>query len=114
LKVRIKTSLAGLDFSYVNGDEAELPDEMAKSWIKAGVAESGEGFVVVDDQENTENAETENGKQTQKEENMGEDEEERPSVTGIKHVGGGWYELSNGEKVHGKQAATEAFETLKA
>lgn len=31
-----------------------------------------------------------------------------------KHTGGGWYELSNGEKVHGKEEAVKAEETLKS
>ena len=30
-----------------------------------------------------------------------------------KHVGGGWYELSNGEKVQGKQEAEEAEADLR-
>lgn len=37
------------------------------------------------------------------------DGEERP-----KHLGGGTYELSNGERVKGKEAAEEAEEKLKA
>lgn len=32
----------------------------------------------------------------------------------IKHIGGGWYELPNGEKVQGKDEAIEAIEVLKA
>lgn len=30
------------------------------------------------------------------------------------HKGGGWYELSNGEKVHGKEEALKAQKALKA
>lgn len=38
MKVRINTSLSGLNFSYKKGDEVELEDKRAKQWIKAGVA----------------------------------------------------------------------------
>lgn len=43
-----------------------------------------------------------------KEEQNQEDNEENP-----KHTGGGYYELSNGEKVQGKDAAIEAEKALK-
>lgn len=38
MKVKINTSLSGLNFSYKKGDEVELEDKRAKEWIKAGVA----------------------------------------------------------------------------
>lgn len=34
---------------------------------------------------------------------------EEESLEGIKHVGGGYYELPNGDKVKGKEAAFEAL-----
>lgn len=34
-------------------------------------------------------------------------EKEQQSVE-VKHVGGGWYELPNGEKIKGKEAAEKA------
>ncbi|MCM3600635.1 hypothetical protein M3175_07820 [Robertmurraya korlensis] len=39
-----------------------------------------------------------------------DDEEENPEA--IKHVGGGYYELPNGEKVKGKDNALKALEEL--
>ena len=32
----------------------------------------------------------------------------------MEHLGGGWYELPNGEKVQGKEAALVALEDLKS
>lgn len=34
--------------------------------------------------------------------------------SGIKHTGGGWYELPNGEKVQGKEEAEEALAALES
>ena len=36
----------------------------------------------------------------------------QPPKEEIKHVGGGWYQLSNGEKVKGKEAAVSAAKEL--
>lgn len=38
MKVKINTSLSGLNFSYKKGDEVEIEDKRAKEWIRAGVA----------------------------------------------------------------------------
>lgn len=38
-KVIMKTSMAGLTFSYVPGDELEVSDEIAKAWVEADIAE---------------------------------------------------------------------------
>ncbi|MGF7186649.1 hypothetical protein GGQ84_002773 [Desulfitispora alkaliphila] len=38
MKVKIKSSLSGLDFSYKKGEEVELSENRGKTWIKAGVA----------------------------------------------------------------------------
>lgn len=43
MKVKLKTSLSGLDFSYKKGDEVELEDKKAKEWIEAGVATEVKG-----------------------------------------------------------------------
>jgi hypothetical protein len=37
--LKMLNSFAGPNFSYVNGDVAEIPDATAKSWIKHGLAE---------------------------------------------------------------------------
>lgn len=39
-------------------------------------------------------------------------EQEKPKGEYPKHVGGGWYELSDGEKVQGKENAIEAENEL--
>ncbi|SCY25386.1 hypothetical protein [Alkaliphilus peptidifermentans] len=38
MKVRINTSLSGLNFSYKKGEEVDMEERKAKEWIKAGVA----------------------------------------------------------------------------
>lgn len=43
MKVKLKTSLSGLDFSYKKGDEVDLEDKKAKEWIEAGVATEVKG-----------------------------------------------------------------------
>ncbi len=37
---------------------------------------------------------------------------QHPLENEVTHVGGGWYELSNGEKVKGKEAAEKAAKEL--
>ena len=44
---------------------------------------------------------------------LNESEKVKPEKAFPKHTGGGWYELSNGEKVKGKQEAIEAENELK-
>lgn len=47
MKVKIKTSCAGVSFSYTSGQIIDVPDKIAKDLIKAGHAEgvksNGEG-----------------------------------------------------------------------
>lgn len=43
MKIKLKTSLSGIDFSYKKGDEVELEDKKAKEWIEAGVATEVKG-----------------------------------------------------------------------
>jgi hypothetical protein len=38
-KVKMKTSMAGLDFSLVPGDQIEVRDDIAKAWVDADIAE---------------------------------------------------------------------------
>lgn len=39
MKIRIKISLSGTDFSYYAGQEVEVDDIIAKDWIDADYAE---------------------------------------------------------------------------
>lgn len=41
-KVKMLTSLAGLNHSIQFGEEVEVSDEVAKAWVEAGIAESVE------------------------------------------------------------------------
>ena len=43
-----------------------------------------------------------------------EDEEQNKDENFPKHTGGGWYELSNGEKIQGKDEALEAEAQLQS
>lgn len=38
LSVIIQTSIAGHTFSYVPGQHVEMPHEIGKAWVKAGIA----------------------------------------------------------------------------
>ena len=38
VKVKLKTSLSGLTFSYKKGDEVEIDEKKGRAWIAAGVA----------------------------------------------------------------------------
>jgi hypothetical protein len=41
-KVKMKTSMAGNNFSYAYGDEIEVSKEIADAWEAAGIAEKVE------------------------------------------------------------------------
>jgi hypothetical protein len=41
-KIKMLTSLAGLNHSMQFGEEVEVSDEIAKAWIDAGIAEAVE------------------------------------------------------------------------
>ncbi|ELK38878.1 hypothetical protein D478_27374 [Brevibacillus agri BAB-2500] len=43
-----------------------------------------------------------------------EQQEDDPDLDGLKKLGGGYYELPNGEKVKGKENALEALKALSA
>jgi hypothetical protein len=36
---KMKTSMAGLNFSYSFGEEVEVSDDVAKAWVEADIAE---------------------------------------------------------------------------
>lgn len=38
-KVKMLTSMAGLDFSYLPGEELNVPDDVAQAWHDAKLAE---------------------------------------------------------------------------
>jgi hypothetical protein len=40
MKVRIKVSLSGTDFSYHAGQETDIEESVAKQWIEADYAEA--------------------------------------------------------------------------
>ena len=40
MKIRLKVSLSGVDFSYHAGEEVDVDDVVAKQWIEADYAEN--------------------------------------------------------------------------
>jgi len=40
MKILLKVSLSGVDFSYYAGEEADVDEVVAKQWIDAGYAET--------------------------------------------------------------------------
>jgi hypothetical protein len=38
-KVKMKTSMAGMEFSYLPGQEVEVRNDVAEAWKEAGLAE---------------------------------------------------------------------------
>jgi hypothetical protein len=82
-------SMAGAYESYVPGDKVLVSDEVADAWVGAQIAEIFE----------------------EKPQKVTELEPDDP-IEGLKHLGGGYYELPNGEKVRGKDSALEALAAL--
>lgn len=39
MKIKLKVSLSGLNFSYYEGQEIDMDEDIAKEWIKANYAE---------------------------------------------------------------------------
>jgi len=39
MKIKLKVSLSGVDFSYYAGEEADVDVAVAKQWVEAGYAE---------------------------------------------------------------------------
>lgn len=100
------------------GDVIDLPPSLARSWDGRKVeildrdprTESGEGEEEQAESEEPEVDESESGEseETESEGEQSEEPEEWP-----KHTGSGWYELPNGEKVQGEEAANEKLEQLR-
>lgn len=89
--VRMKVSMAGAFESYSPGDLVSVSDEAAAAWIEGDIAELHQDVP------------------------LKVKEMEDPGETGdLKHLGGGYYELPNGEKVKGKENAQVALAELKA
>ena len=70
-----------------------------------------DGFL--EDKETSEHNQPKDNKKTEKEQKTDEnnkktDDNDQNLPEWPKHTGGGWYELSNGEKVQGKEEALEA------
>ena len=85
VKMNVQTTFQGNVLK--KGEEYEVKKNVAKRWEDRNIA------VLVDSKGN-------------------KDEDERLEELNITPSGSGWYELSNGEKVQGKEKAIEAAEAL--
>jgi hypothetical protein len=112
-KVVMLVSMAAATWSLVPGDVTEVSDEIAASWLENGIAKP---YV----QENVKTIEITHDKQqpvelTEEHHELQEpealEEKEEPKAE-LKSLGGGWYELPNGERVRGKEEAIEALKIL--
>ena len=93
-KIIMNETAAGPDGVYEEGEEYR-ENEVVKQFVEDGFAE----YVETPENNREDNIETA--------ENQNIDEDVYP-----KHTGGGWYELSNGEKVRGKEEAIKAEKEL--
>ena len=76
MKVQFKTGIAGKNYSHSPGDIVDLKKEVAIKFCESGIAKPVKNKHV-----------------------------ETQMIDYPKHTGGGWYELSNGNKVQGKENA---------
>lgn len=92
MKIKFKTGISGASYNYGPGDVADFEEEQAIRFCEAGIARP----VKEKDVETANNTE-----------NKATPDQEYP-----KHTGGGWYKLSDGTKVQGKEEAIEAEKEL--
>ena len=83
MKIQFKQSIAGPKYAYSRGEVAEFNKKEAIRLCEKGIAQPLKEKVT------------------------------ETSSKFPKHTGGGWYELSNGEKVQGKEHAVAAEDELK-
>lgn len=115
----MNVSMASPYWSYIPGDEVILTDEIAEAWEEAkictilGEAKEDAKLTELDGAPpvQEEDKETKSEDPQSEELVIEEDGEEDPQ---IKHLGGGYWVLPNGEKVKGKDAALEALKALEA
>lgn len=107
VQVVMLVSMAAANWSLVPGDITEVTEEVANEWVNAGIAKLYQPPEVktVERPEPTAREQEESISVNESNvEQQPEDPQEEPNE-GIKHVGGGWYLLPNGEKVQGKDEA---------
>jgi hypothetical protein len=98
MKVEIIKSDTRLNGNFVEvGEIVEIDENLFKTWQSKGIAQ-------IPSMEITSDKQSETGGVTQ--DNLDDLKDK------MKHVGGGYYELPNGEKVKGKEAAIEALKVL--
>ncbi len=94
--------MASANWSIIPGDVTEVNEETAAAWVENNIAKH---YVQEEVKVVQINAEIPL-------ENPPVDEVGATEPLEIKHVGGGWYQLPNGEKVQGKEEAQEALKEL--
>ena len=86
MKAKMLTSVAGKGFAYSRGQVVHA-DEHVKRLIRAGHAKPLKQEI----------------------ETATKKPEEKAVKVELKHIGGGWYELPDGSRVQGREAAFEAI-----
>jgi len=113
VKVKVLTGIASPDWAYAPGDIAEIDPDEAQRWIKAGIAAPLEGKIETATVKPPEKAVREPVETATKEPPETADAlPEQKESEWPKHVGGGYYELSNGKKVRGKESALKVQKEL--
>jgi len=74
------------------GEKTELDESLLNKWIELGYCE-----VLREDDKK-----------------LSDDESKKDNPPKLKHLGGGYYDMPDGSKVHGKEAALEALKTFDA
>lgn len=111
VQVVMLISMAAANWSLVPGDVTEVTEEVANEWVNNGIAKLYEPPEVKTierpepPKEGQEEELTVDQSDGEKNEDPQPEDPQDESSEGIKHVGGGWYLLPNGEKVQGKDEA---------
>ncbi len=102
-QVVMLVSMAADNWSLMPGNVTEVSDEVANEWVLNGIAKLSEPPEV---------------KVIERPDPIVADTTEAPielnelPPEGIRHVGGGWYLLPNGDKVQGKDEALDELKIL--
>ena len=88
MKAKILTSVAGKNFAYSRGQIVDAEADRITGLVKAGHAKLINKLI----------------------ETATKEPEEKAVEIEPKHIGGGWYELPDGSRIQGRDAAIEAMD----
>lgn len=121
-QVVMLVSMAAANWSLVPGEVIEVNEETAGAWEENGIAKLYVQPEIKVIKHNTDPVELDISKDDEinqsinlnkpPEEILNEGSPDDETGVELEHLGGGWYLLPNGEKVHGKADATQALKEL--